>query len=326
MSRYSITCGEDVLGPPEPPDKAPPLLLLVDVNKCIVLSDTVMNKSVEYTLREVVAELFWGFVEKGPDETQPWIWQYDGKGVQDDVPRCPDGTWPKKMVNDVNVGKPFSYLQFCRLYCKDKGAQRAAIRSFELCKDVDCRQRMDSLVGDATNKMRVPANQRTPELQEIGLNGEWLLTFPSFFKMCARLQAEKRHFAVCFRSFGEDLGRVNAEWNAFCERKHPLFTVFLEGVGSMDGKTPGIPDRRLSDQDTHTLYRDGAGPIIGLATVTNGPYEGAWDQWGRSKQTHDTRDGRKFLREECETIEGYAAMSEWTKKTGNGTEILCDEG
>eukprot|EP00746_Dinoflagellata_sp_MGD_P142440 gnl/MRDRNA2_/MRDRNA2_75403_c0_seq1.p1 gnl/MRDRNA2_/MRDRNA2_75403_c0~~gnl/MRDRNA2_/MRDRNA2_75403_c0_seq1.p1 ORF type:complete len:283 (-),score=48.08 gnl/MRDRNA2_/MRDRNA2_75403_c0_seq1:205-1053(-) len=172
---------------------------------------------------------------------------------------------------------------------------------------------MEGIVQEASSKMRLSPEIRSPELaSETGLAGEWLCIFPSFFKMIAKLEREKRRFSVCFRSFGNDHMKVQKEWNAFCEHRHPLFNYLLDGIGTMDGQTPGLPDRRIGHQDIHTMYRDAEGPALGLDVSTNGPTEGAWDTWSKSKETSDTRDGRNFLRGlGVKLIDGEESLQRW---------------
>lgn len=294
----------------------PPLLLHVDVHKTIILGDSVMGKSLDYSVCEVVAQVFWGWIKPCPEEESPhgllWTWSYDGKGPQAADPTPPPGeVWTANVVNKVDIGRPMKYAEFCRTAVKDKALQRDKIRSFELAGDV--RAEMETVVADASNKMRLAPELRSPELAaETGLAGEWLCIFPSFLKMIAKLQRDGRAFSVCFRSFGNDHQKVRREWNAFCEHRHPLFNYMIDDIGTMDGKTPAVPNRCVGDKDTHTMYRDAQGPALALDVNTNGPTEGAWDQWSKSKAESDTRDGRNFLKGlGVHLVDGVEALHKW---------------
>ena len=46
---------------------------------------------------------------------------------------------------------------------------------------------------------------------------------PSFFRLLIFLKKSKREYAITFRSFGEDLNNVVAEWNLFCKGDHPCY-------------------------------------------------------------------------------------------------------
>jgi len=93
-------------------------------------------------------------------------------------------------------------------------------------------------------------------------------------------EAEKRRAKFLIRltkeSFGslKDHEKVQAEWNAFCELRHPIFSRLIEDIGPMDGSVPGVPDRRI--HALHPLYRDAAGPVLVLDTLTNGPADATW--------------------------------------------------
>jgi hypothetical protein len=312
--------------PVEKPSEAPPLLIHVDVNKTIILCDSVMSKTVGYTIREIVAQVYWGRISPmtssssspSADHGLAWIWQWNGKGTSEIEPPPDDdemdehGNWRANVVNKVDIGKPWRYVDYCRLVIKDKDAQRAAIRSFKFAGDIQ--DEMNRLVDEATSLMQVPEDMRGTEqlAKETGLSGEWLFIFPSFFKMVAQLQRERREFSIFFRSFGNDLDKIRQEWNAFLEGRHPLYKGFLDDVGPMDGTTPGVPDRRLGENDLHTMYRDKDGPVLALHINTNGPHDGAWDSWGKSKNLEDTRNGREYLKEiDAEVIDGHHEVQAW---------------
>jgi len=96
----------------------------------------------------------------------------------------------------------------------------------------------------------------------------------------------------------------------------------LDGVGSLDGTTPGIPDKRL--ERIHTQYRDEEGPVLALDTFTNGARDGTWDAWAKSKPKPetDTRNGRQFLQEqECVTVSGIAAMRKFFEEHVKSEEV-----
>jgi hypothetical protein len=90
---------------------------------------------------------------------------------------------------------------------------------------------------------------------------------------------------------------------------HPLYNDFLEGVGPMNGTVEGVPDRRLGDEDVNTMYRDSEGASLALKVMTNGNYEGEWDQWARTKSGEDTREGRNYLQDSgVEVVYGYSKI------------------
>eukprot|EP00397_Hematodinium_sp_SG-2012_P000257 GEMP01000257.1.p1 GENE.GEMP01000257.1~~GEMP01000257.1.p1 ORF type:complete len:2389 (+),score=650.99 GEMP01000257.1:176-7342(+) len=351
-----------------------PLILHVDINKTITMSDTVMNKSVEYTIRECVAATFWGTIKYPDTERGPTMRTLSSYGSHDDSPhrlatrprygrgdfldkpglmvpktlssislrmgsvpsflhqesvsrqfsgvigvpsqtfsRGPRWMWDGTKPRQRPEGDYVSYLQFCRQVLSDKEAQRSSVRSFDLVQHLHCRKLMEELVSKTVVQMTMPKECQGEQANAAGLSGDWLNMFPSFFELIASLQESGRTFAVVFRSFGNDLGRVQVEWNAFCEARHPVYAELLKKIGPMDGTQPNVPDRRIHVKDSHTLYRDATSPILALGVSTNGIFEGAWDQWARSKAEEDTRDGRTFLRELTDTVEGYEELRAWMR-------------
>lgn len=98
-----------------------PLLLHFDVNKTVIQSDSVQMKGVDEGIREGIAELFWGVVNKrAGNETWEWIKA---------EPSC---TPP--MDDILAVGNtPCNYTTWCkRCKGKDKRAVKEAVRSFSL--------------------------------------------------------------------------------------------------------------------------------------------------------------------------------------------------
>ena len=72
---------------------------------------------------------------------------------------------------------------------------------------------------------------------------------PSFFRTLSVLKKQKREFAVCFRTFGDDLPLVLWEFNQFCNGQHPCFsgrngTPLLKFDGSK-----GTKDLRINDMN-----------------------------------------------------------------------------
>ncbi|CAE8737970.1 unnamed protein product [Polarella glacialis] len=190
---------------------------------------------------------------------------------------------------------------------------REAWRSWAFVKGQPAEAEMLKLLELTLRRIQLsPEVCHTKEAKAANLEGTTFNLVPCLFHLVAQLQRSKRHFAVIFRSFGIDHQKIHAEWNSFCELKHPVFSKLIEDLGPMDGTVPGIPDRRIHSM--HTLYRDEQGPLLILDTCTNGPEDNSWDAWVRAKQkpTTDTREGRKFCQELCvETVDGLGKFQEW---------------
>ncbi|CAJ1366444.1 unnamed protein product, partial [Effrenium voratum] len=81
-----------------------PLLLHFDVNKTVIQSDSVQMKGVEEGIREGIADLFWGNLQKsGGSESWEWIKA---------EPSCAP---PKDDILAVGT-TPLNYTQWCKRF------------------------------------------------------------------------------------------------------------------------------------------------------------------------------------------------------------------
>jgi len=281
---------------------SPPLLLHFDVNKTLILTDSIDSKTQEEGIREATTELFWGRVTDGLEGPQ-WAWLGDDQSVQLQPP-----------VVAKDAADIMTYHDFCKKVTKDKKELKAMSRSFRLAGDEATKDRMEHLVNAVLHQMMLPEDlQSSRAIEDVGLRGSTIMMLPAVFVLTARLARSRRPFAIMFRSFGKDHEKIRKEWNAFCEMKHPLFSSLIDGLGPFDGTVPGVPDRRL--HGIHTLYRDEAGPVLALDTFTNGPEDATWDAWAKAKPKAkaDTRGGREYLLEtlKAKTISGTLNLHEW---------------
>eukprot|EP00434_Breviolum_minutum_P029015 symbB.v1.2.025664.t2/scaffold2506.1/size77480/1 len=257
-----------------------PLLLHFDVNKTVIQSDSVQMKGVEEGIREGIADLFWG--------TETWEW----------IKAEPSCTPPKDDILAVGT-TPLNYTQWCkRAHGKDKKAMKEAVRSFSLVHGKPVETEMKKLLQLTIKKMQLrPEVRKSKEAEVAGLQGPTFNMFPALFHLVAQLQRQRRPFGILFRSFGADHDKIQREWNAFCELRHPIFSRLIEDLGPMDGSDSRIPDRRI--HSIHTVYRDAHGPMVMLDTFTNGPEDQPWDQWARSKPkpTSDSRNGKVWAKQ-----------------------------
>jgi hypothetical protein len=278
-----------------------PLLLHVDVNKTILLADSASMKGVEDSIREAVAELFWGYLVKREDGARVWEWTNTAPSSE-----------PPKIAN--SEGDIQTYSQYAKESVTDKDRRKTAVRNFTLVFDSEAKGKMEAMVAAVLKKMQLPTEvQGTEAAQKSGLLGSTFVMLPSFFYLVAALIKEGCMFAIAFRSFGSDHDKIRTEWNSFCERRHPCFSHLIADRGAQDGTTPDSPDRRL--KDTHTLYRDEAGPVLLVDTFTNGPSSASWDSWAKTKPKpkEDTRNGRQFIKQElnCKTVDGVESLRTW---------------
>jgi hypothetical protein len=59
-------------------------------------------------------------------------------------------------------------------------------------------------------------------LRELYGEGRYFI-IPSFFKLLMYLKKTKQEFAICFRTFGQDLKKVVFEMDKFAKGEHPCF-------------------------------------------------------------------------------------------------------
>jgi len=230
--------------------KMVPLLLHFDVNKTVIQSDSIQSKTIEEGIREGISELFWGAVSTSGGEP---VWQW-AKGKPGCVPPVDE------------AGELVSYAAFCKDAVKDKSKRKAALKSFSHVRDPETKEEMEKLVQLTLKRMQLPQDVRyTKEAEAAGITTPTLNMFPTLFHLVAALQRTTRPFAILFRSFGADHEKIQNEWNAFCELRHPVYSRLIEGIGPLDGSVPHIPDRRILG--LHTLYRDEKGPILFLISL-----------------------------------------------------------
>lgn len=282
-----------------------PVLLHFDVNKTVIHSDSVNAKCSEDGIREAVADLFWGrMVEVADAAEAQWKWT---------------GAAPSLMPPEHDPRHTLmTYFKYCKKAVKDKEEFKTAVRTFCLATEQAVVLEMERVVQLAMQRLELPKEllfsaEGERELRAVGLQGNQYFIVPTLFNLVATLQRQRRQFAVLFRSFGKDHEKIQCEWNAFCELRHPVFSRLIRDLGPLDGSVPHLPDRRV--HTLHTLYRDSQGPVLILDTFTNGPEDRTWDSWAKAKpkpQT-DTREGRQYITEvlHAKTIEGLDGMQNW---------------
>merc|ERR1711871_857496 len=149
--------------------------------------------------------------------------------------------------------------------------------------------------------LRLEQNLTVSSAAQQGKKPELVLLLPAFLELIVHLHTELILFSVAFRTFGEDLGRVALEWNAFCEGRHPLYPHFR--IDGSDGKE----DHRLRASNMrHVIYRDSSGTLLAVGTDLLPKGSREWgalatqskNRCGGSSPTqcaaasHDTRNGR----------------------------------
>ncbi|XP_031142119.1 uncharacterized protein si:dkey-32e6.3 [Sander lucioperca] len=170
-------------------DQRKKLVLHIDLNNTILVSDTVIAQGIEAALDHFLSTVTWGKISK----KGKWEWLSDSASL---LPPCDDAV---------------SYYSH---FGKIAGFTSAAGRRFR------------GILDEHLELLRWPEGTKGDrELSVKGAGGQlyhWIL--PSFFQLLKDLVQEGREFAIIFRSFGSDLPRVlSAVSRALNEGAHPLF-------------------------------------------------------------------------------------------------------
>ncbi|KAL6120118.1 uncharacterized protein ACO6RY_04541 [Pungitius sinensis] len=174
---------------PSRPGPRKKLVLHIDLNNTILVSDTVTGQGPAAALDYFLSTVTWGKMSK----QGRWEWLSDSTSL---LPPCD---------NAVSY-----YSHFGRT----PGFTSAAGKRFR------------GILDEHLALFRWPAGTKAD--RELSVKGEggqlyhWIL--PSFFQLLKDLTQEGREFAVVFRTFGSDLPRVlSAVSRALNEGAHPLF-------------------------------------------------------------------------------------------------------
>ncbi|XP_067095520.1 uncharacterized protein si:dkey-32e6.3 [Osmerus mordax] len=166
------------------------LVLHVDLNNTILVSDAVTGQGTVAALEYFLSSVTWGRVTKRGQ----WEWTSD-------VPS----------LLPPHEGAVSYYSQFGRVAGFTRSPDGRRFRGF---------------LEEHLDLLRWPEGRGAePELAVTGEDGRlyhWIL--PSFFQLLRDLVEEGRDFAVLFRTFGSDLPRVlTAMSRALTQGRHPLF-------------------------------------------------------------------------------------------------------
>eukprot|EP00929_Paragymnodinium_shiwhaense_P004058 TRINITY_DN10478_c0_g1_i1.p1 TRINITY_DN10478_c0_g1~~TRINITY_DN10478_c0_g1_i1.p1 ORF type:complete len:591 (-),score=154.96 TRINITY_DN10478_c0_g1_i1:102-1874(-) len=189
------------------------LVINMDINKTIIMADTVSGKTVEATMNELVSGASWGMEQEG-------LWVLCSEELMTHRPRRQDP--------DIEMLSYSEWLE--RVHPgKDNRKKRNKLKC-SFTEPGQPGERMAAHVPVLLEQLRQP-------------DGSYVRVIPQFFELLKTLKEEKRSFSLCFRTFGEDLFDVAGELNAFCEGRHPLYPSVR-----MDG-SDGQPDYRLHRED-----------------------------------------------------------------------------
>jgi len=231
------------------------VVLHVDLNKTILMSDAVQDASMHNIVNMLLSECCWGRMElKGKTP----FWEPVGR-LATDRPCDPelmtyrhfldtfllpydDNTGPEADIRNTQVKKRRQELK--RRFTEDGQPGEMFIGVHKaLCK-----------------KLALPENEAVGEFLQ-GRKERHIV--PSFFQLLLFLQEEDLDFTIVFRTFGSDMADVAAELNLFATGQHPSYP----GV-TMDGSDGRVDIRLLEENGSFgAFYRDklnAEGTFLGL--------------------------------------------------------------
>jgi len=187
------------------------LVLHMDINKTVLMSDQVASKPAKAMVNEVMADVAWG-----EDSGGRWV-----LAVEE-----PTATRPRQDLR--------SYAEW--LEEAFPGRELKKRRNESLATFTAPGQPGEALARHAE---RLIACLTAPDGSEVRL-------IPAFFELLLWLKREKRSFSLCFRTFGEDLASTLEELNSFCEGRHRQFPgVRMDGSdGCPDYRVIGMDPTR----------------------------------------------------------------------------------
>lgn len=205
------------------------LVLNFDVNKTLVMIDSVSSKSMLDIGNHVIAASCWGLVEELAEATTDGVarrWRCTVREVSIERP-LPELVSYVEFIEEQFPGKELKKLKESYLHkFTQPGEPGEAMRPH-----------CDSFL----KALRLPDGvSGTEAAKRAGLQGEAVFIIPAFFELLLHLKRLNVSFCVVFRTFGRDLDDVATEFNAFCEGRHPMFPGVI-----FDGRDGGA-DYRIS--------------------------------------------------------------------------------
>eukprot|EP00747_Dinoflagellata_sp_TGD_P223146 gnl/TRDRNA2_/TRDRNA2_94775_c0_seq1.p1 gnl/TRDRNA2_/TRDRNA2_94775_c0~~gnl/TRDRNA2_/TRDRNA2_94775_c0_seq1.p1 ORF type:complete len:499 (+),score=87.31 gnl/TRDRNA2_/TRDRNA2_94775_c0_seq1:95-1591(+) len=249
------------------------LLLNMDINKTVLMTDHIQGKTSEQVVNEVLANTAWG--RRSGDGSQ-WL-----LGVDEPTVLRPTEDGDEEWLSHAEY---VAELHPGRANCGVRNSLNGSFTS----------------EGGPGAKL---ANHARKMLDALKMpDGTDVMLIPAFFEMMLSLKREKRSFTLCFRTFGDDIPSVSEELNAFCEGRHPRYP----GV-CMDG-SDGEPDYRLYPERCGTFYRDDDNISIVMGT-TEQPGEGQYKHVEPSLSFFDSLHGTQRVTGSVHTVYDYLQAS-----------------
>lgn len=264
------------------------LVLHMDINKTVIMTDSVCNKPATTIVNEVMSDVAWGSEVDGR-----WVLSFEEPSVKRPPPK------------DGNGDEFVSYAEWLEIVLPGRTNKKTR-------EDKAARFTSEGEPGAAFSQHvgRLLSSLQRPD-------GSPVQIIPSFFQLLLFMKKSQRSFTLCFRTFGEDVQRVLDELNAFCEGRHPSFPEVR-----MDG-SDGEADYRFHTSNTDqygTFHRDDHCTSLVLGTWEQ-PGEGRYRE-----VTDRSLAFYASLRPEIRTISGIGPVRDFMHEclSRPGTVALRD--
>jgi hypothetical protein len=265
-----IACGEDVFNSL----KQKHLVINMDINKTVIMSDRVAGKSSRDVVNEALSNVIWGA-------------DVDGKWTLRSSK--PSSVRP---VSENPGEELLSYSEWLEQMLP--GSKNKKERQKRMHRLTDEDQPGASLESYTQRAMEV---LKFPDGTDMGI-------VPAFFDFLVYLKRRQRSFTLCFRTFGEDLATIADELNMFCEGRHPLYPDVR-----MDG-SDAQPDYRFNISDPNacgTFHRTESCTSLVMGTVEQAGEGRFKDETDRSLKFYECFQG-------VTVISGMFEVQQYLKK------------
>eukprot|EP00667_Euglena_gracilis_P012743 EG_transcript_13094 len=241
------------------------LVLHLDINKTLVMSDPVQGVSLPKMVNALLSECCYGTHAPLPATVEPGALPALAKTWHPAPPLEPSAeplpglvTYGDFLEDTLRMPKP------------DRNELKGAFTNPGGVGEV-----FRPFYHELLDKMRLPPGTVLPGGDPDAEGDRYCFLLPSFFRLVLSLRG--RDVTLVFRTFGTELAPVAAEYNAFCAGAHPLYpAVRLDGTG-------GAEDWRLhAPHATGKFHRTATDCLLafvdaaGLVDVAEGPRQ-IWD-------------------------------------------------
>lgn len=200
------------------------LIINMDVNKTIIMSDSASEKDVDAVVNGILSENVYGEFNPSIEKADRNITHFEILSVE------PSNIIPESKKYD---GPVVSFAEFLENYTDLTKSERKEIKNnFTITVGQQFRSTFEKVISHLT----IPATLIETSESE----SKFYQIIPAFFKMIAFLNESECDFRIVFRTFGDDILNIISEYNSFCNGEHP----FLPLEKPMNGENGSI-DRRI---------------------------------------------------------------------------------